>query len=150
MLSASVKSWRFSGTSVQQSAHSGRQQVTMSRHQSVEICSNRSSCRIRGSRSKHREIVRDAKEDAALHCLRVTIQYSNQLWKVLTGRTHTIWSTETSSQSALCALPLDRSHDKFLFNIMMRSSGNRTRAGGHLQWMASTSPRRCHVHGGQM
>ena len=31
----------------------------------------------------------------------VMIQYSNQLWKVQTGRTHTISSTETSSQSAL-------------------------------------------------
>ena len=39
-------------TSVQQSARSGRQQVTMSRHQSAETCSNRSSCKIRSSRSK--------------------------------------------------------------------------------------------------
>ena len=41
----------------------------MSRHQPTEICSNRSSCRIRSSRSKHREIARDAKEDVALHYL---------------------------------------------------------------------------------
>ena len=70
----------------------------MSRHQSAETCSNRSSCRIRSSRSKHRAIARDAKEDVALHCLR--FRYANQLWKVQTDRTHTISSTETSSQSA--------------------------------------------------
>ena len=61
--------WRCSGTSVQQSARSGMQQVTMSRHQPPEICSNGSSCRIRSSRSKRREIARDAKEDVALHYL---------------------------------------------------------------------------------
>ena len=53
-----------SGTSVQQ-------QVTMSRHQSAEIFSIRSICRIRSSRSKHREVARDAKQDVALLCLRV-------------------------------------------------------------------------------
>ena len=41
----------------------------MSRHQPAEICSNRSSCRILSSRSKHQEIARDAKEDVALHYL---------------------------------------------------------------------------------
>ena len=41
----------------------------MSRHQPTEICTNKSSCTIRTSRSKHREIARDAKEDVVLHYL---------------------------------------------------------------------------------
>ena len=53
----------ISGTSVQEPARSGRQQVTMFRHQSAGVCSNRSSCSIR---SKHREVVWDTGEDAAL------------------------------------------------------------------------------------
>ena len=80
----------------------------------------------------------------------VTIQHSNQLWKVRTVRTHTISSTERHHHSRHTALPLDRIQDKFLVNIMKRSSGNRTRAQGHLQWMASMSLRRCHVPGGQL
>ena len=38
----------------------------MSRHQPAEMYSNRSRC---SSRSKHREIARDAKDDVALHYL---------------------------------------------------------------------------------
>ena len=66
-----------------QLAAAGRQ-VTMSRHQSAEICSNRSSCRIRSSRNKHREIVRDAKEGRCATKSKVATQHSNQLWKVQT------------------------------------------------------------------
>ena len=68
----------------------------MSRHQSAEICNGR----IRSSRSKHREVARDAK-NRCVAVYQVTIQYSNQVWKVQTERTHTISSTETSSQSEL-------------------------------------------------
>ena len=47
-----VKSWRCSGTSVQQSARSSRQQVTMSREQPAENRSNRSIRSTRSSGSK--------------------------------------------------------------------------------------------------
>ena len=56
----------------------------------------------------------------------VTIQYSNQLWKVQTGRT-TLSSTETSQSALSASVGL---HDKFSLNIMKRSSGNRTRSQG--------------------
>ena len=47
-----MKSWRCSGTSVQQSARSSRQQVTMSREQPAENRSNRSIRSTRSSGSK--------------------------------------------------------------------------------------------------
>ena len=56
------------GLRIQKSARSGSQQMTMSRHQSAGVCRNRSSCRIRSSRSKHRKVAWDTGEDAALHC----------------------------------------------------------------------------------
>ena len=101
----------------------------MPRHQSAEICSNRSSGRILSSRSKHREIARDAKEDVAPHCLRVTIQFTNQLWKVQTRRTHTLSSTETSSQSTLSASVGQNSrqvlidHHEEIFGKLHKSKG---------------------------
>ena len=52
MFRANAKSWRWSGTSVQQSARSSRQQVTMSRGQPAETRSNRSSRSIHSSGSK--------------------------------------------------------------------------------------------------
>ena len=51
-LALAVKSWRCSGTSVQQSARSSRQQVTMSREQPAENRSNRSIRSTRSSGSK--------------------------------------------------------------------------------------------------
>ena len=100
--------------SVQQSARSGRQQVTMSRHQSAEICSNRSSCRIRSSRSKHREIARDAKEDVALFCLRLRYNTQINFGKYRQGESFQ-FRPRRHHHGRHRALPLDRIQDKFLF-----------------------------------
>ena len=105
---------RLDTGSVQQSARSGRQQVTMSRHRSAEICSNRSSCRIRSSRSKHLEIARDAKEDAAPHCPR--LRYNTQInFGKYRRRERTQFRRRRHHHSRHRALLMDRIHDKFLF-----------------------------------
>ena len=71
----------------------------MSRHQPAEVCSNRSSCRNRSSRSKHREIARDAKEDVALHYL--SFDTSPKLTSESPDRENAFeFLAETSSQSA--------------------------------------------------
>ena len=78
-----VADLRFSGASVQQTGCSGRQQVTMSRRQPAEICSDR-SCRIR-SRSRHREIARMPKKTLR-YIISVSTHRPHRLRKVRTGR----------------------------------------------------------------
>ena len=82
----------------------------MSRHQPAEICSNRSSCRIRSSRSKHREI-----EDVALHYQ--SFDTSPKLTSESSDRENTSSSAETSSQWNRTS-PLHGTHDKSLQSTM--------------------------------
>ena len=130
--------WDF-GSAV---SRSGRQQVTVSRHhQSAEICSNRSSCRIRSSRSKHREIARDAKEDVALHDLsfdtspKLTLESSDNI-RVGTERLH---CTEPTTQSIM------NYDDDIRKDLHVEARDLRETAHKHrerLQWRASISSRK--------
>ena len=79
----------------------------------------------------------------------VARRYSNQLWKIQTGRTHRISSTETSMRSALSA-SVGQNSRQVLLEHHEEIIGNRTRAERNVQWMVSISPRRCQVHGGQL
>ena len=81
----------ITGTSVQQSVRSGRIS------QAAATGAAAGSAVAAASISKLLEVPKRR----CVTLSQVTIQYSNQLWKVQTGRTHTISSTETSSLSAL-------------------------------------------------
>ena len=105
------------GASVQQSARSGRQQVTMSRHQSAGVCSNRSSCRIRSSRSKHRKVAWDIGEDAALRCLGFDTSPKVNFGKCRQGE-YIRASLRKRHHSRRRTIPLHGTHDKSLQSIM--------------------------------
>ena len=102
---------RCPGTSVQQSARSSSQQVTMSRQQPAATeatSSNRSSGSKRARRPtkcfqaisrSSQEIVRDVEEKVS-SSLWVTTRSSNRIQKVRTGRILASSQTETSSRRA--------------------------------------------------
>ena len=79
----------------------------------------------------------------------VTRRYLNQLWKVQTGRTHRISSTETSSRSALSA-SVGQNSRQDLIEHHEEIFGKPHKSTGKFVVMASISPRRCHVHGGEL
>ena len=106
-----------SGTSVQQSAHSGRQEVTVSRSQPVETRSNRSSCRVRSSSSEHREVARDVKEDVAPHCLGLRHIAQIDFGKCRQGEYIRVLPRK-HHQSRRRTFPLHGTHDKSLQSIM--------------------------------
>ena len=89
----------------------------MSRSQKAETRSNRSNCRIRNSSSKHLEIVRDVKEDFALHCLGLRHIPQIDFGKCRQGGYIRVLPRK-HHESRRRTFPLHGTHDKSLQSIM--------------------------------